>query len=660
MYSNILFCTAGFGDVLAIGRQTRRDVYAQVPEKCEWEKFIGITKIIEVNERVASDGSELIQLDRREFIAALEQQSFLPKKIFISLLHSKKNPKNEIVITNIVRTVWPAAIIYTAHQITKKDGEYERLLDLLNHGGETPSVRRVERDSKINPEVNEILCNATSYLRSRARSPAIKNAGDCAYALFNLEGDLIADGIPLPLLHGSLSISVKETIKSFPPSNAEPSDCYFFNDPWSGGTHLPDIIMISPVFSRQKIIGYVACIAHHIDVGGISPGSLPEKSTNIFMEGLRIPLINIGQGTNSARIVLKIIQANSRFPNEIKRDLVVQLHALRDASRRFCLLFDRHRSLSKKLNARLINSAIKMRSLVSSVNDGEYVYEDAMDAGSVGKQTKIKVRLLVKHSALTVDLTESGDQEDFPINSSFASTYSAISYFACSISNSKSFNDGFVKPIKILTRNGSAIDPCWPSPLNARTNLVKILANCLMGAWALTEPSKYPASNAGETVVLTLVGIDDQNKDWISTEIISSGAGGGPIEPGRSGISTDISNAKNTPIEIMEKEYPIRINKFCFHFGSGGDGIYRGGDGLYREYILLSGEGKIFYRGERHTTCARGILGGEDGSRAFAKIVRSTGAVIELGSIAEERWDKGDKLIIATAGGGGWGNPVKH
>jgi N-methylhydantoinase B len=209
-----------------------------------------------------------------------------------------------------------------------------------------------------------------------------------------------------------------------------------------------------------------------------------------------------------------------------------------------------------------------------------------------------------------------------------------------------------------VTRPGTIVDPAFPAAVNARTNLVKLLANALMGAWAQALPSQMPAPNAGEVVVLSLGGQWPDGSPWLFTEIIASAAGGAPWGPGGSGVSTDVGNARNTPVERIEAQAPLRVERVAIRVGSGGTGRHPGGDGVVRAYRLLHGEGTISYRGERHNLAPQGAAGGLPGRCAAARIERSDGHIDHLPAKARATWQAGDRLVIETAGAGGWGTAV--
>jgi N-methylhydantoinase B len=233
--------------------------------------------------------------------------------------------------------------------------------------------------------------------------------------------------------------------------------------------------------------------------------------------------------------------------------------------------------------------------------------------------------------------------------------WAAVSYFARMLAPQAASNDGCTRPITLVTAPRTIVDPAFPAALNARTNLVKLLANALIGAWAQARPGHVPAPNAGEAVVLSLGGTRGDGRSWLFTEIIASAAGGAPWGPGGTGVSTDVGNTRNTPAEVIESQAPLRMERVAIRRGSGGAGRHRGGDGVLRAYRLLDGTGSISYRGERHSIAPQGAAGGQPGACATARIERADGSVDVLPAKARAEWHAGDLLVIETAGAGGWG-----
>ncbi|HVR48359.1 MAG TPA: hydantoinase B/oxoprolinase family protein, partial [Pseudorhodoferax sp.] len=311
--------------------------------------------------------------------------------------------------------------------------------------------------------------------------------------------------------------------------------------------------------------------------------------------------------------------------------------------------------------AALAASEAAARAALAAAPDGDYRFEDALDGDGIGT-APVRVAVCIRKRGDTAELDLSGcaDQTLGPVNAARGAVQAAVAYFARMLApqaHGHGSNDGSLAPLTLRTRPGSIVDPAFPAAVNARTNLVKLLANALLGAWAQALPARMPAPNAGEVVVLSLGGTRPDGTPWLLTEIIASAAGGAPTGPGGSGVSTDVGNARSTPAEAIEAQAPLRVERVALRVGSGGAGRHRGGDGVVRVYRLLYGSGSISYRGERHGTAPQGAAGGLPGACAAARIERADGRVEPLPAKARAQWQAGDRLVVETAGGGGWGPP---
>jgi N-methylhydantoinase B len=405
-----------------------------------------------------------------------------------------------------------------------------------------------------------------------------------------------------------------------------------------------------------RVQALVACILHHQDVGGVTPGSVPTDATSIQQEGLRIPPVRLYRGGVPDDALLRMMRANSRMPDNLEGDLAAQWAALEYGAQALRTLIEDTRDFAAGGERALAQSAAAVRAALGAAPDGDYAFTDALDGDGVSDQAvPIEVRLRKRGERLTIDLTHCAAQTQGPINASRGAVWAAVSYFARCIAPQAASNDGCTAPIELLSRPATIVDPAFPAAVNARTNLVKLLANALLGAWAQARPEQTPAPNAGVAVVLSLSGSNAQTAPWLYTEIIASAAGGAPWADGGSGVSTDVGNARSTPAETIEAQAPIRMECVRVRRGSGGAGLHPGGDGVVRAYRLLEGSGVISYRGERHRTAPQGAAGGNPGACGRARIERANGTVDELPAKARAVWHAGDRLVIETAGAGGWG-----
>jgi N-methylhydantoinase B len=653
----LLLCTRGFADLLTLGRQNRPDPYAPHVGCSPWIAALPDECRLEVAGRIDASGCEVELPDPRALRAKLAGTEE-PQAVAVSLLFAHLNPAHERQAAAIVREVWPAAEVVCSHEILPQAGEFERTVAVVEKAGVgVPAWNAAESPSDNELEV--VAAAMQEVLVAQAVSSVVREAMDCAAAVFLPDGRRLGQARTLPLLLGSLSPAVKGVLEAFPAARMQEGDGFLSNDPWRGGTHLPDFVMVRPVFCCGRVRALVACVLHHQDVGGITPGSVPTDATSIHQEGLRIPPIRLYRANAIDAALLQLLRANSRMPDNLAGDLAAQWAALEHGDADLAQLIQGRPDFEAQCQRALDGSEATVRAAVAAAPDGEYVFTDALDGdGITDAAVTIAVRLHKRGDRLTVDLTGCAPQTAGPVNASRGAVWAAVSYFARSLAPAAGSNDGCTAPIELLCKPGTIVDPAFPAPVNARTNLVKLLANALLGAWAQARPEQTPAPNAGVAVVLSLSGTRPAGPHWQYTEIIASAAGGAPWGAGGSGVSTDVGNARSTPAEVIEAQAPLRLEAVRLRRGSGGAGLHRGGDGVVRVYRLLEGSGVISYRGERHRTPAQGTAGGARGACGCARIERADGTIEHLAAKARAAWSAGDRLVIETAGGGGWGKPA--
>ena len=499
-----------------------------------------------------------------------------------------------------------------------------------------------------------------SAMMRAAVSSIAREGGDCAAALFLPDGRLLAQARSLPLLLGSLIPAVAGVLARFPAGTMRSGDVYLLNDPWSGGTHLPDIALVHPLFDGRELIALAATSLHHQDVGGMAAGSIPPDATDIHQEGLRLPPVRWRDAAGVLPDIDAILGANTRTPANLRGDLEAQWTALAQGARELRQIAHHTGSgFAAVCEALFAQSADMTRAALAAVPDGEWRWQDQLDGGDDAQAAPIviAVRLHKQGEAITLDFDGSSPQVRAPLNASAAAMLSAALFFMRTLAPQAPNNAGCLAPLTLRLPPGSVVNPDWPAAVNARTATVKLACNAILGAWAQATGAQGEgvAPNAGVATVLALSGSRSDGRRWMFTEIIASGAGASATAPGRAGVSTDVGNARNTPIEVIEAEAPVRVLQYAIRRGSGGAGAQAGGDGVRREYLLLDGEGWIAYRGERHRSQARGAQGGGAGASASARLLHADGRVQPLAARSRVRWQAGDRLLIETAGGGGWG-----
>ena len=490
-----------------------------------------------------------------------------------------------------------------------------------------------------------------------AYSSIAREGGDCAAALFLPDGRLVAQARSLPLLLGSLIPAVAGVLRRFPAAGMAQEEGYLMNDPWSGGTHLPDLIVVRPVLQQGVVIALAATCMHHQDVGGMAPGSIPPNATEIYQEGLRLPPLRWRTAAGPEDGVTAILEANSRTPANLRGDLAAQWSAVSLGARELGALAVRTGALFAPVCDALIAQAEQMtRAALRAAPDGEWTWEDQLDGDGIdAAPVRIAVRLRKQGDAIDIDFAGSSPQVRGPVNASPASVLSAALFFMRTLAPEAPNNAGCLAPLRLHLPPGSVVNPDLPAAVNARTATVKLACNAMLGAWSQAGAGVSVAPHAGVATVMSISGTRDDGQRWMLTEIIASGAGASALGPGRSGVSTDIGNARNTPVEVLETEAPLRVECYAIREGSGGGGLHCGGHGVRRVYRLLEGRAQVSYRGERHVSQARGAQGGGPGASSAARMLRADGSVEVLGARARIDWHAGDRLVVETASGGGWG-----
>ena len=491
-------------------------------------------------------------------------------------------------------------------------------------------------------------------------SPMVREGFDAAASLLTVQGEFLAQAVSVPGLMSALVPATVEICRRFPTAGMADGDVYIVNDPYLGGSHIPDLVMIMPVFFDGMLIAFSGSVAHHQDFGGMVPGSMPTDATEIFQEGLRLPPVRfLERGVENATLV-EIIRQNVRTPGAVLGDLQAQLAACRSGTERLRDLADEHgtRRLLRLFGALLDRSEALTRQVLRSIPDGTYRYATILDNDGVAldKPVRIQVAVTVEDGTVMIDLSGTDPQATGPINCVPTLTW-ASSYFALRAISGADIptNGGCFRPLRIHLPMGSLVNPSAPAPVNARTAVSKRIVAAILGAFRQAIPDRVPAESCHELLVMVLAGRWNDGRSYISGELLVGGSGATPRLDGVDVIDTDNSNCMNMPVEALEAEAPLRLHRFALRDGSGGAGRQRGGLGCVREYELLEGEATLTHRGERHFYAAPGFAGGEAGACARSVVVRISGEIEEIPSKAVTRLKAGDRLIVETAGGAGYG-----
>jgi N-methylhydantoinase B len=535
----------------------------------------------------------------------------------------------------------------------------------MNYAGHAsdPATFEIVKNSfyKIAEEMRVVLAK-TAY------SPLLKSAGDYSCGVFDAQGEMVAQGPDLPIHLGSMPDAVRAVVAAFA-ADVHDGDVFLHNDPYFGGSHLPDVNVVRPAFHEGRLLGYACLRAHWPDVGSATPGSYGAV-TEIFGEGLRLPPLRLfNRGALNVDLE-KIILANVRTPDERKGDLGAQLAATLRATVRLKALAERYGSgaVIGYMTQVMDYSDRLMRAALTDLPDGEGAFEDLCDGDGIadddkGRDAQFRIRLSVKKSGdrLIVDFAGTDPQVKGPMNAPLSVTASGIFCglkTAVDPNNLIPPNSGCWRSIEIRARKGSVVNAEFPAPVvYANHEMSHRVADMVMGALASFLPRQVMACSQGTSAILTLGGVDPRSgRHYVSYETVKGGYGARPNKDGINCIASGISNTMNTPVEIMETAFPVRVERYEVNPDSGGPGCYRGGCGARRVWRLLDGAdatGALCM--ERMTSPPFGLLGGEAGAAAVVRLTTPDGITRDLPSKGAFAAPAGSVVDMITPGSGGFG-----
>ena len=478
-----------------------------------------------------------------------------------------------------------------------------------------------------------------------AYSSNIKERRDCSTALFDAEGRMVVQAAHIPVHLGAMP----EAVAAVRDLDPVPGDVFAINDPYSGGTHLPDITLVSPLALGDRVLGYAVSRAHHSDVGGMSPGSMPADSREILQEGIVIPPVRLVAGGEEVADVLALILANVRTPAVRRGDLRAQIAANRVGERRFAELVERRgeETVLAACAEVLAYAEKRTREAIAALPDGDYAARSEIEGdGTVDEDIGLAVCVRIRGEELAVDFAGTADAVPGNVNCPLAVTRSAC-YFAlrCLLPDDVPANAGTYAPLTLEAPAGSLVHAQSPSAVvagNVETSQ-RIADTVLL---ALASATELPAQGQGTMNNLVIGG-----HGWTYYETIGGGQGAGREAPGPSGVHVGMSNTRNTPVEAFELEYPMRVERYELRRDSGGAGAARGGDGIVREVRVLE-PASLSLLTDRRRHAPMGACGGEDGAPG-----RNALNGEELPPKAGRPLEAGDVVSVETPGGGGWGAP---
>jgi N-methylhydantoinase B len=570
-------------------------------------------------------------------------------------------------------------------------------------GGDGSPAADRDAERAVDPVTLEVVRNAceavteemTADLVRTGYSPNITDRRDCSCALFDAAGRMVAQAETIPVHLGAMPFSVRAALERYPPETLAPGDAVLLNDPFRGGAHLPDVTVVSPVFADgagddvddATPIAFAANRAHHADVGGARAGSVAADSTDIYQEGLRIPPVKFQRGGEVDADLLETVVANVRTPAERRGDLRAQLAANETGRRRVRELADRYGDLTGAFAAITDYSERRMRAAIGDLPAGEYAFRDVLDDDGRGaRDLPIEATVTVGADSVTVDFAGTASQTAGPLNAVRAVTVSATYYAVrCVTDPDVPPNHGCYRPITVETPAGSLVDPDPPAAVvggNVETS--QRVTDVVLGALAEAAPERAVAGSQGTMNNLTFGGTDPrdaegdgagQGEAYAFYETVGGGSGGYDGGDGADGVHVHMSNTLNTPVEVLETAYPLRVERYALRSDSGGAGRYRGGLGLRRDVTVRDHEAAFSLLAERHRHAPYGLAGGEAGATGAAYLIgpeaspdpaavagAAEGAegVERLPAKVTRDLPPGSTVSLRTPGAGGYGDPAER
>ncbi|MFQ5984332.1 MAG: hydantoinase B/oxoprolinase family protein [Alphaproteobacteria bacterium] len=523
--------------------------------------------------------------------------------------------------------------------------------------------------ARVDPFTVEVIRNALSAIAEEmslvvvrsARSPLLREAGDLSSALTDMTGELIAQGRDIPMHMGVMSFTVKEFLKRVPPERLAPGDVWFLNLPEIGGNHLPDVKAVRPVYADGKLQAFAVNLAHWADIGGAVPGSYVPDAKDAWQEGLRIPPLRLFAADGPDREKLNLILANLRGADEREGDILAQMAATRAGERRMHELFRRHGTATVQAAAAALHdqSERQMKAALSALPQGTYEGEDWLDDdGAGGAPVAVRVRIALERGRAAFDFSPTDDAVPGPLNTTPFIAAASVFYAVKALAGPDiQPNGGCYRPLTIVTRPGSLLDPPPERPVvGGNHETAQRIADAIFRALEAAVPERLSAGGPTTSGLLLFSGRHPRDGRWTTFyETHGGGEGARHDRDGMSVLRVHMSNVMNTPAEVVEAEYPIRVERQSLRRYSGGAGTHRGGEGLVREYRVLGPQMGLTTMFERRVVPPYGLQGGEPGAPFQVTLVKASGERVDLPGKTHVRLERDDRIILESCGGGGYG-----
>ncbi|WP_413721979.1 hydantoinase B/oxoprolinase family protein [Sodalis sp. RH24] len=500
---------------------------------------------------------------------------------------------------------------------------------------------------------------AESLVRS-SHSPNIKERRDCSCSVYDVAGDIAVQAEHIPIHLGVMAGALRHILAAFPAAEMAPGDVFLVNDPYYGANHLPDFIVAGPLFAGGRMVGFGASMAHHTDVGGLTPRSMPATATEIFHEGLRIPPVKLAAAGLVDNNILTIIAANSRLPDERMADLGAQIATIRVAQSRIDELARRYDTdqLRYALAEIIRRSEAATRACIAALPDEVWYGAAAADFG--GEMIPLRVAISHQGDRLKIDFSGSGPQTNSPFNSCLANTLACV-YMAIRITLAQGIpaNAGMYRALEIAIPAGSILNPVFPAAISAATQVSYHTFEALMDALSAFAPERVLAGTGGGGV-FSFGGTNPlTGRLFAYGEALGGGSGASNVADGESGMIPPVANLHDTPVEVLEMSLPVRILRYELVPGSAGAGRQRGGFGLRREFQVLTPV-RCSFQVSMPTHGPGGLLGGGAGAPTRITVTAPDAAPLSITGFSELSAAAGTVIRVETAGGGGYGPPCER
>ncbi len=516
--------------------------------------------------------------------------------------------------------------------------------------------------------LNAIAQEMQVTLERSAYSQGIREVGDASSSLFDQHGQLVAQAVSIPVQLAGSSVAVKEVLRRFAAAEMREGDVFGLNHAFYGGSHPPDIILVKPYYCEGDLVGFGCSYAHHSDVGGMSPGSTPPLSTEIYQEGLLIPPMRFVEAGSLNETLFSILRENIRSPDTMMGDMRAQLASLACGEERFSETLGRFGKETVLLSIEdlIERTRVGCSRLISAIPDGVYEFEDVLDDDGfdLDRPIPIRVAITVIGDHMTLDFAGTSPQVrgslNSPVANSLSASYAAVKIFLDPHDEIPN-NEGCYAPVDIVLPPGSLLNPNIPASVSSRPETQARLSNVIMGALAQAVPERAVAQDHGQVAVYRMSGTNPATgRHFMKSEPLPGGWGGRETSDGPDVVDFPVANLSNTPIEALESDFPMRIERYELRTGSAGAGRHRGGLGLRREISPLVPV-TLSVRAERHKFPPKGIFGGGSALTGAFIIKRADGTVEHrLCKEAGITMEPGDTLVVLTPGGGGYGPPQER